>query len=264
MSARLAGKVAVVLGASAEAGSGWAIAERFAAEGAKVVVSARREAPLKLLADRIGGMAQTCDVADEGSVAALAQAALDRYGRLDVAVNAAGLPMGGTIANTGHEAMVQAIELNYYGGVHFVKHMAQAMSNGGSIILFSSMAATHPLEHVYAYACAKAAVDCLVRYAAIEYGARGIRVNSILPGAIRSEMSSALWSVEGMEQSWARESPLGRIGTPADFADAALWLAGDAFVSGLNLQVSGGNQLNRFPRTDERPALGGIDPTTGA
>jgi NAD(P)-dependent dehydrogenase (short-subunit alcohol dehydrogenase family) len=125
------------------------------------------------------------------------------------------------------------------------------------------MAATHPLEHVYAYACAKAAVDCLVRYAAIEYGPRGIRVNSILPGAIRSEMSSALWAVEGMEQSWAGECPLGRIGMPADFADAALWLAGDAFVTGLNLQVSGGNQLTRFPRLHERPALAVVDPTSG-
>jgi NAD(P)-dependent dehydrogenase (short-subunit alcohol dehydrogenase family) len=179
-------------------------------------------------------------------------------------VNAAGVPFGGTIANTPDEDLVRSTELNYYAHVHFVKHMAQAMQEGGSIVLFSSMAATHPLEHVYAYACAKAAVDCLVRYAAVEYGGRGIRVNSILPGAIRSEMSSALWEVRGMEQSWARESPLGRIGTPSDFADAALWLAGDSFVTGLNLQVSGGNQLLRFPRLDERPSLSGADPTSGA
>ncbi|QCP50394.1 SDR family oxidoreductase [Trinickia violacea] len=261
---KLKGKVAVVLGASAQAGTGWAIAERFAAEGAKVIVAARREAHLRRLADKIGGVAQACDVGNEDAVAALAQSAIDRFGQLDIAVNAAGLPLGGTIANTPHADIVRSIELNFYGSVFFVKHMARVMSRAGSITLFSSMAATHPLEHVFAYACAKAAVDCLVRYAAIEHGARGIRVNSILPGAIRSEMSAPLWSVEGMEQSWAGESPLGRIGTPADFADAALWLAGDAFVTGLNLPVSGGNQLTRFPRTDERPALAGVDPTSGA
>src|SRR5439155_9443858 len=72
MSGRLDGKVAVVLGASAEAGTGWAIAERFAGEGAKVVVAARREAPLRRLAERIGGIAQACDVADEKGIAALA------------------------------------------------------------------------------------------------------------------------------------------------------------------------------------------------
>jgi len=264
MSGRLEGKVAVVLGASAEAGTGWAIAERFAAEGAKLIVAARREASLRRLAERIGGIAQPCDLADGEAVAALARLALARHGRLDIAVNAAGLPMGGTIANTSHDELVRSTELNYYGSVNFVKHMAAAMQPGGSIVLFSSMAATHPLEHVFSYACAKAAVDCLVRYAAIEYGPRSIRINSILPGAIRSEMSAALWAVEGMEASWAGESPLGRIGVPADFADAALWLAGDAFVTGLNLQVSGGNHLGRFPRLAERPALAGADPTSGA
>src|SRR3546814_13554957 len=75
------------------------------------------------------------------------------------------MPMGGTIANTPHEEVVRSTEVNYYGSVHFVKHMAAAMENGGSIILFSSMTSTHPLEYVYSYACAKAAADCLVRYA---------------------------------------------------------------------------------------------------
>lgn len=261
---QLKDKIAIVLGASAERGTGWAIARRFAAEGAKVVVGARREAPLRALAKQIDGTAQVCDLAVEKDVAALAARAVEMYGRLDIAVNAAGVPMGGTIANTPHAELVRSTEINYYGNVFFVKHMAAAMQRGGSIILFSSMAATHPLEYVFSYACAKAASDCLVRYAAQEYGSRGIKVNSILAGAIRSEMSSALWTVAGMEASWAGEVPLGRIGEPADFADAALWLAGPSFVTGLNLQVSGGNQLTRFPTTAERPALAGADPTSGA
>ena len=89
-------------------------------------------------------------------------------------------------------------------------------------------------------------------------------MNSIQPGAIQSEMSQAMWGVPGMTESWASEVPLGRIGQPADFADAALWLAGPSFVTGLNLPVSGGNQLTRFPRVSERPALAGEDPTSGA
>lgn len=261
---QLKDKIAIVLGASAERGTGWAIAQRFAAEGAKVVVGARREAPLRALAERIGGTAHVCDLAVEQDVVSLGARALEMYGRVDIAVNAAGVPMGGTIANTPHAEVVRSTEINYYGNVYFVKHMAAAMQLGGSIILFSSMAATHPLEYVFSYACAKAASDCLVRYAAQEYGSRGIKVNSILAGAIRSEMSSALWTVAGMEASWAGEVPLGRIGEPADFADAALWLAGPSFVTGLNLQVSGGNQLTRFPTTAERPALAGADPTSGA
>ncbi|WP_232476197.1 SDR family NAD(P)-dependent oxidoreductase [Flavisphingomonas formosensis] len=261
---QLEGKTAVVLGASAEAGTGWAIAERFAAEGARVIVAARREEPLRKLAGKIGGIAQRCDLASEADITALAERAFAEFGSLDIAVNAGGLPVGGTIANTPLGDVETSMQVNFFGSLHFVRQMAKAMPNGGSIILFSSMAATHPLEHVYGYACAKAAADCLVRYAAQEFGPRGIKVNSILPGAIRSEMSGPLWAVDGMEQSWAKEVPLGRIGMPADFADAALWLAGPSFVTGLNLQISGGNQIARFPTTAERPALAGVDPTSGA
>lgn len=256
-------KVAVILGASAESGTGWAVAERFAAEGAKVVVAARREAPLATLARRTGGIAMPCDAAREADVQALAAHTVDAFGRIDIAVNAAALPLGGTIANMSMEDMRLSMDVNFFGNLYFVRHMADAMTQGGSIVLFSSMAATHPLQHVYGYACAKAATDCLVRYAAMEYGPRGIKVNSILPGAIRSEMSSPLWQVDGMERSYAAEVPLGRIGLPADFAEAALWLAGPSFVTGLNLPVSGGNQLTRFPTLTERPALTGTDPTNG-
>jgi NAD(P)-dependent dehydrogenase (short-subunit alcohol dehydrogenase family) len=261
---QLKDKVAIVLGASAELGTGWAIAERFAAEGAKLVVAARREGPLARLAERTGGIATVCDVSDADQVAGLADLAIARHGRLDIAVNAAGLPAGGTVENTPHDDLARAMDVNFYGNVHFVRHMAARMNNGGSIILFSSLAVTHALEYVYAYACAKAATDCLVRYAAAEFGDRGIKVNSILPGAIQSEMSQAMWGVPGMTESFAREVPLGRIGQPADFADAALWLAGPSFVTGLNLPVCGGNQLTRFPRVTERPVLEGVDPTSGA
>lgn len=265
-------KVAIVLGASAEKGSGWAVAKRFAKEGAKVVVAARRAEPLQKLAEEIDGSWITCDVSKEDEVQALINHALDKYGRLDVACNAAGLPMGGTITNATMEDLRHAMDVDFFGCVYFVRHVAEAMKKtgagkkepGGSIILFSSMTATHMLESVYPYACAKAAADCLVVYAAAEYGPFGIKVNSVLPGPIRSEMSTPLWQVKGMEEAWTKDVPLGRLGLPEDFADACAWLAGPSFVSGLNLQVSGGNQIFRFPRLTERPELDGYDPTNAA
>lgn len=250
-----------MLGASAPGGSGWAIARRFAAEGAKLVVGARNESALQELAGLTGGMAVACDVANEAEVAALVAKTIDRFGKLDIAVNAAGLPMGGTIAASPIEDAHASMDVNYFGCVHFIRYSAAAMTDGGSIILFSSMAAPQPMEFVYSYACAKAATDCLVRYAAIEYGQRGIKVNSIQPGPIRSDMASGLWAVDGMEKAYTREIPLGRIGEPEDYADAALWLAGPSFVSGLNLPVSGGNHLTRMPTLAERPDMAGPDPT---
>ena len=252
-SVNLKDKVAVVLGASAEGGTGWAIAEALAAQGAKVVVGARSFEPLKRLAAKIGGTAVACDAGNEIQVAALAKAALDTYGRLDIAVNSAGLPVMTLVSGTTQANLDDAVRVNFFGNVYFVKHMAAAMGSNGSIVLISSMSTTHPVFPHYAYACAKSASDCLVRYAAIEYGRQGIRINSILPGAIKSEMAREAYAIPGFETAFEREIPLGRVGHPQDFANAVLWLAGPSYVTGLNLQVNGGNQLTRFPYTSELP-----------
>ena len=101
----LTGKVAVVLGASAELGTGWAVAERLAENGAKVVVGARTLPPLERLAAKIGGKAIRCDAGSESDIKALAQAALDTYGRLDIAVNSAGQPVLSTIEDMTQEQL---------------------------------------------------------------------------------------------------------------------------------------------------------------
>jgi NAD(P)-dependent dehydrogenase (short-subunit alcohol dehydrogenase family) len=248
-------KVAVVLGASAPTGSGWAIAEALAAQGAKVVVGARRYEPLKVLAERIEGTATACDATNEDQVKALAQVALKTYGRLDIAISTAFSPAKSLIADSSIELVKRAMETNYCCHVYFVKHMAEAIRENGSIVLFSSVSATNTYSPVFAYACAKAATDCLVRYAALELGRRGIRVNSILPGGILSKADGGIFAIPGMQEVWNREIPLGRLGVPKDYADAALWLAGPSFVTGLNLQVSGGHQLTRLPYLDEQPVL---------
>jgi NAD(P)-dependent dehydrogenase (short-subunit alcohol dehydrogenase family) len=242
-------KVAVVLGASARGGVGWAVAEGLAAEGAKVVVGARRVEPLQELARAIDGSAVACDICDESQVSELIRTAVQTYGRLDIAVNAAAHPSRGLVANAKPYILQKSIDTNFFGSVYFVRHAAAAMTEGGAIILFSSMSATHPLIPFFPYSCAKAATDCLVKYAAVEYAERGIRINSILPGAISTEMSkTVVFADPVVAAAYQREVPLGRIGCPPDFVNAVLWLAGPAFATGTSLHVSGGNQLTRFPQ----------------
>jgi NAD(P)-dependent dehydrogenase (short-subunit alcohol dehydrogenase family) len=253
MMSHFTGKTVVVLGASAEGGTGWAIAEAFAQEGANVVVGARSFAALERLADKIKGTAVACDAGNEAQVRNLAETALSTYGRLDIAVNAAGLPVMGMIADSTDDALQSALQVNYLGNVYFVKHMAKAMGSDGAITVISSMSTTHPLVPHFAYACAKSATDCLVRYAALEYGPQNIRVNSILPGAIVSDLSRELFANEGIRKVFEKEIPLGRLGYPGDFANSVLWLSGPAYVTGLNLQVNGGNHLTRFPYLTEFP-----------
>ncbi|WP_084355825.1 SDR family NAD(P)-dependent oxidoreductase [Novosphingobium lentum] len=255
-SVNLAGKVAVVLGCSAEGGTGWAIAESLARNGAKVVVGSRSLPPLERLADKIGGLAVKCDAGDESDVKALAAAAIDTYGRLDIAVNSAGQPVISLIADIEQEQLDMAVRVNLFGNFYFVKHMAAAIDRGGiggSIVIISSISAEKPILPHGAYACAKAATDCLVRYAALEYGPRAIRVNSIIPAAIKSDMAKEAFENPEFEAVNAREVPLGRIGYPEDFANGVLFLVGPSYMTGSQLQLNGGNQLTRMPYLSEMP-----------
>jgi NAD(P)-dependent dehydrogenase (short-subunit alcohol dehydrogenase family) len=249
----LHGKVAVVLGASAEAGSGWAIAEALAEHGAKVVVGARSEAPLRVLADKIGGTAVVCDVGDEQQVEKVARTALEQYGGLDIAVNSAGRSVLKYISDCDDDDLQLTVQTNYYGNVYFVKHMAKAIGRDGSIVIVSSLSTTRPAVPNFTYACAKAATDCMVRYAALEYGPVNIRVNSLLPGPIVSDMTRELMSGPGVVETFQKEVPLGRLGYPRDYADATLWLAGQAYITGAQIPICGGMQLNRFPFVQEFP-----------
>lgn len=260
----LRGKVAVVLGASAEGGTGWGIAEGLAAAGAKVVVAARSLEPLKKLAAKIGGTAVACDGGDEAQITALRNQTLKLYGKIDIAVNCAATPTLGPISQVTPELMQQAVQVNLFGMTYFVRDMAAAMGEGGSIILISSMSATHPIFPHFAYAAAKAGTESMIKYAALEYGPRQIRVNGIRIATVMSDMAGPLYNTPGVGERFIHEIPLGRLGQPEDMADAVLWLSGRAFITGSILDISGGNQINRFPFLSELPGADSAYEGTGA
>jgi NAD(P)-dependent dehydrogenase (short-subunit alcohol dehydrogenase family) len=248
---QLKDKVAVVLGASAEGGTGWAISEALAKAGAKVIVAARSMGGLERLAAKTGGLAVQCDAGREADIANLARVAAQAHGAIDIAVNAAALPVISMIADVTPEQLQRGVEVNYFGHVHFIRHMTQVMNDGGSITLISSNSTVQPQPPHFAYACAKAATDCLVGYAALEYGARGIRVNSLLPGPIKSALAAGLFAIPGVEELYASHVPLGRVGLPRDYADTVVFLSGPTYITGVNLPVSGGNHLTGMPRLED-------------
>jgi NAD(P)-dependent dehydrogenase (short-subunit alcohol dehydrogenase family) len=245
------GKVALVLGASAKGGTGWAIAESFARNGAKVVVAARRIEPLEALAASIGGIAISCDATNPEDIGRLVEESVSRLGRLDIAVNSAAMPVKGHIAEAPIADVQRSLDVNFLAQVNFVRETAARMEDGGAILLISSASAVQPLLPHFPYACAKAAADTLVRYAALEYGPRGIRVNSILPGPIKTELAASIYRVPGAEAARAREIPLGRVAMPEDIAEVAVALASCNYLTGLNLPASGGMHLTRPARADE-------------
>lgn len=250
---RFRDKTVVILGASAEGGTGWRTAELFAHEGADVVVAARTLAGIQALARKIGGRAVLCDAANEDQIHALAEIAASKTGQIDIAVNAAGLPVPGTIETLDVATLQRSVEVNYFGQLFFVRQMAAKMRAGGSVSCILSLASTHPQIGVDGYAFAKSAALAMVRYAGLEYASRGIRINAINPGLIDTPMAAPVCQVPAIMKVFLQEIPLKKAVDPADVGRAALWLAEAESVTGACIEIDGGAHLGRWPRLDELP-----------
>ena len=243
----LSGKTAVVLGASGEQNIGTAIARRLAAEGAKVVVSARREKPLQALAAEIGGLAVSCDVTDESRIEALFAEA----GEIDIAVFSAGVLAAAPIAELTADRVQPTLDVSFTGALLFFKHAAAAMPGGGSIITISSLTARLPGPGLGVYASARAGIDYGIKVAAVEYAAQRVRFNSIAAGLIETDMTGELFAMPGIVEKHLAETPAGRMCTLDDIAEAALFLADEGrsgYINGQLLDLAGGQQMGHLPR----------------
>jgi NAD(P)-dependent dehydrogenase (short-subunit alcohol dehydrogenase family) len=248
----LDGKVAIVIGAAGRDNMGQTIARAFAAEGARVVVAGRSGDSLEALAKEIGGVAVQCDITDEDGLKQLADTATARFGGLHVALNATGWGLLKPFLETTKAEIERMAALQFTGAILFYQAMLRAMDDGGSLIQISSATATIMLEDHAAYMGTKAATDHVIRCIANEFGHRGIRANAIAPGFTPTPMTSRASKNQAILDTFAKEYPLGRVGSSQDIADAAIWLASDrCFMTGQVLQVNGGVTLRRNPTNAE-------------
>lgn len=254
MSSKLAGKVASIVGAAGDGNMGQVIAERFAREGATVVVSGRHEGPLKACAERTGGDWVHCDFTSKSSIDAMLDTVVERHGRVDIAVNATGWGLLTPFLDNTEEELERMVDLQFKGPFFWLQKLVALMSaqQGGSIIQISSATAKIMLDNHAAYMGTKAGIDHVVRTVANEFGECGIRANIISPGLTASPMTAAAMESPSLVETFRRCYPLGRIGTSDDIAAAAVFLASDeCFMTGENLQVNGGLCLRRNPRAHE-------------
>ncbi|MFN3458475.1 MAG: SDR family oxidoreductase [Novosphingobium sp.] len=251
--ASLKNKVAVVLGAANSDNMGQVIARKLATEGAKVVVSGRAPEALEALAQEIGGLAVShCDITSEADLARLANETVARFGGLDIAVNATGWGLLKPFLETTREEIERMAALQLTGAMLFYQAMLRVMRDGGSLIQISSATASIMLEDHAAYMGTKAGADHIIRCVANEFGSRGIRANSVAPGFTVTPMTGKASTTPGLVEAFAREYPLGRVGTSEDVAEGVAWLASDAcFMTGQVLQVNGGLTLRRNPTNAE-------------
>jgi NAD(P)-dependent dehydrogenase (short-subunit alcohol dehydrogenase family) len=237
----LDGKVAVVTGAGS--GMGRACARIFAREGARLVVSDVSGAEAQT-ADEIDGevVARPCDVSQEAEVAALIEAAVTRFGRLDAMLNVGGVSFGGLIESVEEPDFDRVIAVNLKGVFWGTKHAVRAMkaTGGGSIINWSSLAGLVPSFGANVYSASKAAVVQLTKSTAVEYGPHNIRANAICPGIIATEGMGAL--ALKSDPTKATRNPLGRAGTPEDAGELAAFLASDraGYLNGVIIPLDGG------------------------
>jgi NAD(P)-dependent dehydrogenase (short-subunit alcohol dehydrogenase family) len=260
----LTGRVAVVTGGSGTLGS--AMCRALARAGAAVAVLARSDASNRALAAEItaaGGNAAgfSVDVLDHAALQETSQRILDRFGRIDILVNAAGgnrpeaiaMPGQRTFFDLPPEALRWVFDLNLSGTIYPSQVFGQAMvqQGSGSIINISSMASMRPLTRVVAYAAAKAAVNNFTQWLAVTMAREHsphIRVNAIAPGFFLSEQNHALLidaatgDLTPRGRTIIEHTPAGRFGEPTELDGALLWLASDAsrFVTGIVVPVDGG------------------------
>ena len=251
---RLSGKVAIITGASS--GIGRATANLFAAEGAKVVVGARRTGELNELVAQIraaGGEASALpgDVRSEDYAKGLVALAVERYGRLDIGFNNAGtLGEGGPSTDVSEAGWNETIAINLTGSFLGAKHqIAQMLKFGGGSVIFTSTFVGHTFAFpgVAAYAASKSGLIGLTQALAAEFGPQGVRVNAILPGAVDTDMYRSMNNTAESQAFVTNLHALKRVASPEELARSVLYLASDesAFVTGTASLVDGGVSITR-------------------
>lgn len=248
MSGRLEGQIAAVTGAAS--GIGRAIVERFIADGAHVIAGDIDAVGLASLADLHPDhvVPMRCDVTIESDLEAM-MAAADERGGLHIAVANAGKGGFAPIVDQSLDEWREIIDLCLTGVFLTVKHAARHMRDGGSIINIASLNAIQPAAGMSAYCAAKAGVAMFTQVAAMELGARQIRVNTIAPGLVETNATAAFWMVPGVVEEFVDNTTLGRFASPGDVAAVAAFLASSdaSFVSGSCYSVDGGAATKRYP-----------------
>ena len=239
-------KVVVVTGGSK--GLGRAMALGFAEAGADVVVASRKLEPCEAVADEVRtlgrrALAVGCHVGDWDQCAALIDATVAEFGRIDVLVNNAGIaPVPPSLLEVTSELFDKTIAVNLKGPLRLTALAAEHMPAGGVVVNVSSKASLHPSSFTVVYAAAKAGLNALTRAAAEEYGPRGIRVNAIVCGTFHTDSFHASAPSEELQARMASGTALGRVADAEEIVGTALYLASDAssYLTGELILLDGG------------------------
>ena len=244
---RLNDRIAIVTGAAR--GIGLAIAQRFAAEGAKVVMSDVLDKEGEAAAEAIGATYMHCDVSKTSDVTALVNAVVAKHGAVDILANNAGIAVGSDFLEVTEADFDRVIGINLKGSFFMLQACArqmvkqvQAGRKPGAIINMSSVNDTLAIPAIVTYCISKGGVSQLTRSTALALAPHGIRVNAIGPGTIETDMAKGVLADQAAFNRAMSRTPLGRVGAPSEVASIAAFLASDdaSYVTGETIYVDGG------------------------
>ena len=241
----LSGRTAIITGASR--GIGLAIAERLAAAGANVVLTARKQESADAAAEQVGGGAigVAAHAVDEDAARHCVALALDRFGSIDILVNNAGTnPAFGPLIEQDHARFTKIFDVNLWAPLLWTSLAVKAWmaDHGGAVVNTSSIGGMHQSPAMGLYNATKAALIHVTKQLALELSP-GVRVNAICPGVVRTRLAEALW--KDHEEAVSGSTALGRIGEPADVAAAVAFLVSDeaSWITGETMVIDGGQLL---------------------
>lgn len=237
---RLENKVAIITGGAA--GIGAATAEKFASEGAKVVIWDLNESKGNELADKLGATFMKVNTADYAAIEEAARKVNDKFGRIDILINNAGITRDSTLKKMTPELWQQVIDVNLTGVFYCTKIVSEYMLAGGwgRIVNASSVVGLYGNFGQTNYVATKSAIIGMTKTWARELGRKGITVNAVAPGFIATEMVAAM--PENVLEGMRAKVPLGRLGEPAEIANVYAFLASDeaSYINGHTLSADGG------------------------
>ena len=246
----LRGKVVIITGAAQ--GIGAACAQRFAREGAKLVLADVNDAAGEALAAQLQAIYVHCDVSSKPQIDALVQKALAAHGCLDVLVNNAGIFKAAAFLEVSEADFDAVIAVNLKGSFLMAQAAARAMvarQTQGSIINMSSVNGVLAIPSIASYNMSKGGINQLTRVAALALADYGIRVNAVAPGTIATELAAkAVLTDEAAKAKILSRTPMRRLGLPAEIADVVAWLASDAasYITGEIVTVDGGRMALNY------------------
>lgn len=236
-------KVAVITGGNS--GIGYAVAKALKEKSASVIITGRRKEAIAKASAELGVMGLTADQSHLSDIDQLVADVSLKFGKVDILVINAGITKLGSIEQMKEDIFDEIMNINFKGAYFTLSKFIPILNDGASVILLSSTSATISPEKASVYAASKAAINAVVKIAALELAPRNIRVNAVSPGPVATEIMDKIGLNDQLEHQLVDSIPLSRLGNPSEVADLIAFLSGSSssFITGSNFVVDGGQSI---------------------